>query len=85
MSIQLKNLNILMQDECDEMGPCMCPNTDLIHQQVQQGWRLILLPWLATIQRALRKKTVFKKKGFQTTGNLWAKTCFDNEVLASVF
>lgn len=37
MSIQLKNLNILMQAECDEMGPCMCPNTDLIRQQVQRS------------------------------------------------
>lgn len=44
MSIQLKNLNILMQAECDETGPCMCPNTDLIYQQVQRGWRLTPLP-----------------------------------------
>lgn len=37
MAIQLKNANILMQAECDKMGPCMYPNTDLIHQQVQGG------------------------------------------------
>lgn len=37
MSIQLKNLNILMQAQYNETGPCTCPNEDLMDQQAEWG------------------------------------------------